>query len=188
MVEAAASGASMSPFAGTSIPRPAIPSDPDDHRAWTAAAVEVAEHLAACTDVASDDLGPQVLAVRSGAAGDIAHLARLLGPRTASEEAGHLIVRHGYVEGLTSDELYGLAPAAREAVAAAQREWERAGRGRLSHSPAESQGYGLLARALRSPRPGVVFALAAAGEEIDPLADIMSRLFVGLPGLTHQPG
>jgi hypothetical protein len=34
---------------------------------------------------------------------------------------------------------------------------------------------------MRSPLPGVVFALAAAAGEIDPLSDLGSRLFVGLP-------
>jgi len=42
------------------------------------------------------------------------------------------------------------------------------------------RGYGALARAMRSPRPGVVFALAAAGAEVDQLMDLDSRLFVGL--------
>ncbi len=41
-------------------------------------------------------------------------------------------------------------------------------------------GYGALARAMRSPLPGVVFALAAAAGTIDTLVDHDSRLFVGL--------
>ncbi len=191
LAEARESGASLSPFAGTSIPRPVTPADPEDRAAWTAAAAEMAERLAACADVLSDDLGPQVLAVRSGAAGDVAHLAWLVGPRGRSGGEGGqdraVLVRHGSVEGLTADELYGLAPAAREAVAAAGQAWARAGQAERSDDPADLRGYGLLARALRSPRPGVVFALAAAAAETDPLTDVVSRLFVGLPALEGRP-
>ena len=42
------------------------------------------------------------------------------------------------------------------------------------------KGLGVLARAMRSDRPGVVFAQAAAIGESDPLVDLDSRLFVGL--------
>ena len=41
-------------------------------------------------------------------------------------------------------------------------------------------GHGVLARARRAPRPGVVFARAAAGGEVDPLTDEYARLFVGI--------
>jgi len=49
---------------------------------------------------------------------------------------------------------------------------------RESHKP---KGFGVLARAMRAKHPGVVFARAAATGEVDPLADVDSRLFVGLP-------
>ena len=39
----------------------------------------------------------------------------------------------------------------------------------------------VLARARRAKRPGIVFARAAATGETDPLADVDSRLLVGLP-------
>jgi hypothetical protein len=42
-------------------------------------------------------------------------------------------------------------------------------------------GYNLLSRAFRSTNPGIIFALAAAVGEIDPLTDPETRLFVGLP-------
>jgi hypothetical protein len=45
----------------------------------------------------------------------------------------------------------------------------------------QPKGLNVLARALRSEHPGVVFARAAANGEIDPLTDVDSRLFVGLP-------
>ena len=56
--------------------------------------------------------------------------------------------------------------------------WERLGQ--EARERVGSRGYAALARAMRSPRPGVVFALAAAGAEVDPLVDLDSRLFVGL--------
>jgi hypothetical protein len=34
---------------------------------------------------------------------------------------------------------------------------------------------------MRAKHPGVVFARAAATGEVDPLADVDSRLFIGLP-------
>jgi hypothetical protein len=43
-----------------------------------------------------------------------------------------------------------------------------------------SEGYGVLARAARAKRPGVVFARAASHGEADPLDDTRSQLFVGL--------
>jgi hypothetical protein len=43
----------------------------------------------------------------------------------------------------------------------------------------------VLARARRSKHPGIVFARAAATGEVDPLVDVDSRLFVGLPVTTH---
>ncbi len=51
--------------------------------------------------------------------------------------------------------------------------------GRVHQHPAA--GFGVLARARRSPHPGVVLARAAAQGETDPLTDTDSRLFVGLP-------
>jgi hypothetical protein len=45
-----------------------------------------------------------------------------------------------------------------------------------------SRAFTVLARAMRSEQPGIVFARAAATGEVDPLTDMDSRLFVGLPG------
>ena len=54
---------------------------------------------------------------------------------------------------------------------------------RERHKP---KGFGVLARAMRAKHPGVVFARAAATGEADPLADVDSRLFVGLPVAAHR--
>ena len=50
--------------------------------------------------------------------------------------------------------------------------------------PAPPKGYGVLARAMRAKHPATVFARAAATGEVDPLTDLDSRLFVGLPPLS----
>jgi hypothetical protein len=89
------------------------------------------------------------------------------------------VLRHNYRDGLTPDELFALVASARQAMNELLTEWERLGSG--MHEQTRPRGYGTLARAMRSPLPGVVFALAAAAGEVDPLVDLGSRLFVGLP-------
>jgi hypothetical protein len=44
----------------------------------------------------------------------------------------------------------------------------------------------VLARARRAKQPGIVFARAAANQEVDPLEDPESRLLVGLPLKGHN--
>ncbi len=48
------------------------------------------------------------------------------------------------------------------------------------------EGYKVLARARRSPAPGIVFARAAVAAEEDPLTNVDSRLFVGLPAFEEK--
>ena len=79
---------------------------------------------------------------------------------------------------MTSEEVFARVAGARKGLAQAVSEMEEMGTGmRERIAPT---GYGALARARRSGRPGVVFARAAAGGETDPLTDADSRLFVGL--------
>jgi hypothetical protein len=68
--------------------------------------------------------------------------------------------------------------AARKQVARVWQRWEEIGREIESQPSAHST---VLARARRSERPGIVFARAAANGEVDPLVDVESRLWVGLP-------
>jgi hypothetical protein len=89
-------------------------------------------------------------------------------------------VRHGYRDGLEPGELFALVASARTGLNELLTEWERMGHA-MRERMGPPRGYGALARAMRSPRPGVVFALAAAAGEVDLLADLDSRLFVGLP-------
>ena len=86
-------------------------------------------------------------------------------------------IRHGYIEGLTISETIAHSARARAAIAGANR--EIAALEVRRNLPTRS--YGVIARARRSDRPGVVFARAAARGEVDPLEDVDARLLCGLP-------
>ncbi len=174
------SGASMNPFIGQSLEPPAEPDGlkPDG---WWAYVEEVTERIASRTDFADDDIGPQLLAVKTGARGSLGHLAALLGagrPVTGVDGTS-VIIRHGFNRGYTSRELFAWVPVAREGLGQTLSYCKRqADAVRQAGLP---KSFNVLARAMRAKRPGVVFALAAATGEVDPLADLDSRLFVGLP-------
>ena len=93
-------------------------------------------------------------------------------------EGRPVVVRHSVRDGLTSNELFALVASARAGIREMLTAWE--GLGQKARAHVGPRGYAALARAMRSPRPGVVFALAAAAGETDALADLDSRLFVGL--------
>jgi hypothetical protein len=175
---AKASGASMSPFIGEGLVRPPLP-EADDAEVWDAYTEEMAEQILSGADYAGADLGPQLLGVSVRARGR-RHLPRLVAPRgaVANLQGQTVIVRHSQVEGLTPAELYACAVGARQGLAQLVARWEELDRG----TPAgESGWFTVLARARPAKRPGVVFARAAAIGEVDPLADVDSRLLVGLP-------
>ncbi|MBI3946517.1 MAG: hypothetical protein HY321_11405 [Armatimonadetes bacterium] len=172
------SGASMSPFPGESLARPPQPESAAPE-AWSAYAEELADALAARSDIDSPDLGPQLLAVKSGARGQIGQLAILLGGRGWLPDASGRVVpiRHGWPEGLTPEELFAQVAVARTRLGEMHVEMDAAFRGEGRQAP---MGFGALARAMRATDPGAIFARAAAAGEVDPLADPDSRLFVGL--------
>jgi hypothetical protein len=182
---AAESGASMSPFVGAALERPPAPAG-DAPAAWQRYAEELAERIAARADYDEEDLGPQLLAVKSGARGALRHLLCLLGGRGATAEAKGktVIVRRGLAEGLTAEEMFACAAGARRALGQVALDIAQHGYGRKQAT--EPKGFSVLARAMRASRPGVVFAHAAAIEEVDPLTDVDSRLFVGLPAEKAQ--
>ncbi|HEX9371264.1 MAG TPA: hypothetical protein VF897_09665, partial [Roseiflexaceae bacterium] len=172
------SGASLGPFVGDTFRCPAAPPS-DDPAAWDGYIQELIERLAAHTDF-SGDFGVLALAAKSGARSNARQIAWTIGARGSVTEGDgqQVAVRRGYRDGLAPSELFALVASARAGMHDLLTEWER-----LSHGMRERtgpRGYGALARAMRSPRPGVVFALAAAGAEVDPLVDLDSRLFVGL--------
>ena len=91
---------------------------------------------------------------------------------------GDIVIRHGYCDGLTSDELYALSVGSREGLVRFNSELQRVAWELRDSS--QSKGFTVLSRAMRAKHPGIVFARAAACGEVDPLTDIDSRLFVGL--------
>lgn len=90
-----------------------------------------------------------------------------------------LAFRHGWSEGLTPQEMCVQAMHARAAMGEVALAATREAYGIREASP--PPGLGVLARAMRAERPGVVFARAALAGEFEPLTDLDSRLFVGLP-------
>ncbi len=177
-----ASGASMSPFLGASLPQPPQPQK-DDAELWSAYTEELAEKILSGTDYTSADLGPQLLAVSVRERGRYT-LPRLIGPWGAATDirGKSLIIRHSNIEGLTPEEMVARMVGARQALGKYYIQWEQ-----LSQEARERGGSGrftVLARARRARRPGIVFARAAAIGETDPLMDMDSRLWVGLPIVT----
>lgn len=166
-------GASLSPFPGTEPPL-SIPEDGSERPGATAQFLEM---LAVSSDWCGD-LGPQLLALRSGAWGATSALGRLLGAwEPIRDLAGHTIrIRHGYRDGLSPEELFAVAVDQRETLGRIAREWGQSTPG-LDRAPTSLD---VLARALRSEHPGIVFARAAAIGEVDPLSDPDSRRFVGI--------
>jgi len=174
------SGASLSPFIGAGLEHPPQP-ERDIPELWDAYAEELAEWIASRADYVNDSgLGPQLLAVKSGAQ-DLRQLAWLIGSRgTVKDVRGDVvIVSHGYSEGLTPQEMYACVVGARKALAHVVAEWKQLDQSARERS--KPGGFDVLARARRAKRPGVVFARAAATGEVDPLVDVDSRLLVGLP-------
>jgi hypothetical protein len=102
-----------------------------------------------------------------------------IGPVAVTGQFPPTMIRHGYRDGLTPQELFATAVAYWMAVIETVQDAEHL-------TPAENalgtgEGYRVLARARRSPAPGIVFARAAVTAEEDPLTNLDSRLYVGLP-------
>jgi hypothetical protein len=197
------SGASIGPFFDASIDRSRRP-DTDDPKAWEQYADELLEQVMARTDFDDPDLGAALLSIRSGARGVPEHLRRWIGaagnfiepdlPSTESlirlgrgssaavhfiEPDGALVpVRTSLSEGMSLRVLRAEVFGSHRGLTRQAEAISEAGRAmRQARLP---KGFNVFARAARNPRPGVVFARAAAIEEVDPLLDVDSRLFVGL--------
>ena len=177
---AKASGASLSPFIAEGLERLPRP-ETDDPEAWGTYAEEVCESLAAYTDFADDRLGPQVLAVKTGARGSMRQLSVLVGSRGKIGDAWGRIVpsRCGMCEGMTAQEALTCSVGARKGLAKFALQMAQEGYG--LQADRQPKGFSVISRAMRAKHPGMVFARAAAREETDPLTDTDSRLFVGLP-------
>jgi hypothetical protein len=175
---AKASGASLNPFIGESLQRPPEP-EGDDEDAWAAYQETLVESMLARTGYGNPDLGPQLLAIKAGVEG-MDHLSALVGPKQCADfDDQRAIVRHGYAEGLTPEEIFAWAVATRKWLLQLVNEMETlAQTARERNAPGT---FSVLARARRARHPGIVFARAAAAGEIDPLTDVESRVLVGLP-------
>jgi hypothetical protein len=184
------SGASIDPFLGETLELPIEPED-DDPEAWDRFAEEVRDHIASLRDFQNENHGAQLLAVKSGARGSLASLARLLAAWGVlrDTEGKPAIIRNSFTTGLEPDEMYTHVVPAREAlwrVTADIAEAIRTGYG--AKEATRSSGFGVIARAMRGKRPGAILTRAAERHELDPLTDIDSRLFVGLLPLdTKEP-
>jgi hypothetical protein len=149
----------------------------------------MSEQLASRTDFHDDDLGPQLLAIKSGARGSLRHLLVLVGPRdrVVDVRGNSLIVRGGLNDGLTPSEAFACVAGARRGLGETVLHTLRLSRSAYGvPEPSRPSGFNVLARAMRARQPGIVFARAAAIGEIDPLTDVDSRLFVGLPATGRQ--
>ncbi len=176
------SGASMSPFLSRGDDSPPVPTDLDDATAWNAYAEELMEWIAAYENFDDNNLGPHILAVKSRAfTSRLYRLACVVGARGAISDiqGKDIVIRNGYCDGLTPDELYALCIGSREGLVRFNSELQRVAWELRDSS--QSKGFTVLSRAMRAKQPGIVFARAAAWGEVDPLTDIDSRLFVGLP-------
>jgi hypothetical protein len=172
------SGASLSPFPGEGMDLPPVPRDGNDHAAWETYQADLDERLGSRTDYDAANLGPQLLAVKSGARGNLWQLRTLLAPVRIVDVRDRLFAtRHALHEGLTCEEYVTRCVGARKGLANVAIETTRRAYG--VRRAATTSAFTVLARAMRSARPGIVFARAAAIEETDPLLDIDSRLFVG---------
>ena len=193
----------MSPFLSRGNGSPPVPTDSDE-TAWNTYAEELMEWIAAHEDFTDNNLGPHILAVKSraftsrlyrlacvvGARGTVSDIRDFVWTiRMASRGFAQgtvsgigdedIVIRNGYCDGLTSDELYTLCVGSREGLVRFNSELQRVAWELRDSS--QSKGFTVLSRAMRAKHPGIVFARATACGEVDPLTDIDSRLFVGLP-------
>ena len=172
-------GASMSAFIGSSLGCP-DPPEGDDPDVWRDYPDEVSAVLARFSGYDDDELGIPALLVACGARANWQQVRLYVAPQgvTRNDQGGFTLLKHGFREGLTPEELFARAIGARWGLANTLAEMI------AIQSDLEAQsapgGYGVFARARRSETPGVVFARAAQKGERDPLTDEYSRLFVGM--------
>ena len=181
------SGTSINPFIGESLEREPLPPDHDEV-AWEAYTEEMNEQLATRKDFSDNDMGPQLLAVRSLAQGRIESISQMV---VRWNSMKHSLptppnVRRGYREGLRPEDLRAVAHRHWEALVRVHHELAELGRSAKRNNPVGDQA-SALGRAMQANRPGIVFARAAATGTVEPLTDIDSRMFVGLPAIdSHE--
>lgn len=180
------SGVSISPFIGESLEREPLPPDHDE-AAWEAYTEEMNEQLETRNDFSDNDMGPQLLAVKSLAQGRLETFSQMV-VRWNNTNYGLPIppnVRRSYRDGLRPEDLREVAHRHWEALVRVQRELAELGRSLKRNNPIGDQA-SVLGRAMQANRPGIVFARAAATGTAEPLTDIDSRMFVGLPAIDRH--
>lgn len=192
------SGASISPFFGANLEHPQEP-ESHDQDAWNLLSEDLGNRIASWSDFDDPTLGPQVLAVKSRSRGTVADLVSLVGSRGSLVDGSGVLVimRHGFAQGLDSREMLAHVSGARELLADLEAryqtmmqagplsigiEFEIGGFGDMQLRR-WTKGFSVWSRAMQAQHPGLVFARAAATGEVDPLTDVDTRLFVGLPPL-----
>jgi hypothetical protein len=89
-----------------------------------------------------------------------------------------VLVKHSLAQGLKPEESLAVAISGWEGWASQNRQISQIERQLLTDR--QAKGFHVLERAMRSTRPGLVFAQAAYKGELDPLTGLESRLFIGL--------
>lgn len=163
------SGASLSPFAGSSMER-GLEVD------------RITELIESDIDFDSDDIGPQLLSAKSGARSSVESIRKLIGPYGPAVDVSgsSIFISVGFRDGLKTNEIWALVGDTRKKLSQTAAQVLQLHYVYGAQDFKHAQGYGVLARAMRSEKPGVVFANAALNNETDPLADIDSKLFVGI--------
>ena len=176
---ARAEGGSIGPFVGATIDIPTPPHD-DDEDQWQAYQQEIDAIVGSWTDFDDEDFGAVSLLRHSGARASTRQVAQLIAPQgPVRVVGGHVFnVRSCWRSGITAEEAMARVVGARRGLFRILEELE--GLGRTQEASERPGGHGVLARARRARRPGVVFARAATVGEVDPLTDEYARLFVGI--------
>jgi hypothetical protein len=152
---------------------------PTEEENWAGILEEKVDELVSRTDYEEGELGPQLLAVKSRARGMPEHLIfGTMGQGVRGADGEWRFVNRGLIHGLEEEDFIALAAHARRGLLETVLHITRTGTEIRKQSV--PRGYGVLARALRSSRPGSILARAAAKGEVDPLADRDARLFVGI--------
>ena len=173
-------GGSVGPFIGATLELPDPPAG-DDPDQWCAYMEEIWGRVAQFGDYDDEDMGAVCLLSRCGARATAAQVAALCAPGgLVRDVTGEILpVRGSWRSGLSPTEAFARVVGARQGLYRVNTQY--AALGQEHDVSTRPTGHGVLSRARRSDRPGVVFARAAAQDEIDPLTDEYSRLFVGLP-------
>ena len=169
------SGASLSPFPTPQIPLPPAPSS-SAPKAWEIHAELCAETILAARDYHNPNLGPQLLStvVSAKSRRTLPYLLASIG-WLQNAEGQVVIARHSPSEGRPPAELFASVAGARQGLARLAFEGEEILKAR---PPAEGANT-VIARARRARHPGIVFARAAASQEVDTLTDEETRILTG---------